>query len=150
MRRTRAWPAFCLLVFAACSSAPKPAELNPRGDSCASCRMVISDVHFASQIVAPLEEPRFFDDLNCLDRYLETTPLPKGAVIFVADHRTGEWIPSTTAVYAKLEGAAAPMGSGIVAHASLASRAADPDAASAIDVDREKVLPHLTRQGASR
>ena len=43
---------------------------TPRTTPCGYCRMIVSDQRFASQIVAPYEEPRFFDDLGCLARYL--------------------------------------------------------------------------------
>jgi copper chaperone NosL len=139
-----------LLLTVACGTAPVPVVLDPRSDTCTSCRMVISAQHFASQIVAPYEEPRFFDDMGCLQRYLERTPLPAGAVIFVADHRTGEWIPSTTAVFSRVESLTAPMGSHIIAHASRGSRTADAEAAGAVDVDRETVFGHVRTAGSSR
>jgi len=125
-----------LVITAGCASRPEPATLDPHADACGSCRMIVADQHFASQIVAPNEEPRFFDDFGCLQRYLAQHPLPAGAVIFVADHRTGEWITAEAAVYSRADGLAAPMGSHIVAHRSIPSKQADPSAASAVTLDR--------------
>ena len=91
--------------------------------------MVASDRHFAAQIVAPGEEPRFFDDVGCLRDFLKATPTPApGAIAFVADHRTAEWVPAATAVYTRAAGVHTPMNSGLVAHASAMSR--DEDAAA--------------------
>jgi copper chaperone NosL len=135
-----------VLMTVACASRPVPATLDPRADACGSCRMIVADQHFASQIVAPYQEPRFFDDFGCLQRYLDRTPLPSGAVVFVADHRTGEWVAAESAVYSRLDAVAAPMGSHIIAHASLASRQADADAAFAVDVDRQTLFPPTPRR----
>jgi copper chaperone NosL len=116
---------------AACgATTPQPATLDPTHEQCRQCRMVVSDSRFASQIVAPYEEPRFFDDLGCLSNYLrDARDVPRGAVVYVADHRTREWVRATQAVYTRVDGLSAPMGSHIVAHASVVSRDADSAAA---------------------
>jgi copper chaperone NosL len=123
--------AFFLIVLAACSSGPLlPAPLDTRNESCGSCRMTVSDVHFAAQIVAPGELPVFFDDIGCLRVYLlRSRDLPRGAVVFVADHRTGAWTRAAAAVYSEVPGLATPMASHWIAHADEASRAADPNTA---------------------
>ncbi|HKW01749.1 MAG TPA: hypothetical protein VJN96_18110 [Vicinamibacterales bacterium] len=139
-----------LLSSVACSGRTVPATLDPHADACGSCRMIVADQHFASQIVAPYQEPRFFDDFGCLQRHLSRTTLPPGAVIFVADHRTGEWIRADSAMYSRVAAIAAPMGSHIIAHASLASRQADPDAASAAYVDRQSLFAETPRKESSR
>jgi copper chaperone NosL len=91
--------------------------------------MAVSNPRFASQLVAPGEEPRFFDDLGCLAGYLLHHPgLPPGSAAFVADHRSGEWVPAASAVFTRVAGLDTPMGSHVLAHASAASRDADPDA----------------------
>jgi copper chaperone NosL len=89
--------------------------------------MAVSDARFASQLAAPAEEPRFFDDLGCLRAFLAANPsLPAGSVAYVADHRTREWVPAERAVYARVPALETPMGSHLIAHATLASREADP------------------------
>ena len=135
----RGFTAAIALVMAAsaCSRGPlAPAPLDTRNDSCAECRMTVSAARFASQIVAPGEEPRFFDDLGCLAAHLRNRPpLPSGAVVYVADHRTREWAVAASAVFTKAAGLDTPMGSGVVAHASPTSRDADPAAAAGKPVD---------------
>ena len=128
----------CAMV--ACATTPKPAAVDPRADACANCRMLVSDPRFASQIVAPGEDPKFFDDLSCLRAYLDRTPLPAGAAIFVADHRTREWIAADAAVYATSASTDAPMGSRLVAHASTDSRARDADVASPVAVTKKEAI----------
>lgn len=114
----------CLLADA------RPATLETGHEACGYCRMVISDARFASQIVVPYEEPKFFDDLGCLTKHLERNrPLPDAARIYVADHRTKVWVLADNAVYTEVPAISAPMGSHYMAHESGASRSADPDAA---------------------
>ena len=116
------------LAVACGGGAPEPAALDTRNEQCASCRMGVSSAAFASQLVAPGELPRFFDDLGCLADYLKAGKAPKGATAFVADHRSKAWVRADRAVYTRVPGLETPMGSHVIAHADAASRDADPDA----------------------
>jgi copper chaperone NosL len=102
--------------------------------------MAVSDVRFAAQIVAPGEEPRFFDDIGCLRDHLAEVPLPADAAVFVADYRTKAWIPARSAVYLQHDGIQTPMGSHVVAFADPASRAADAAAAGGSALTAEAVF----------
>ena len=126
MKRVLALAAF----LAACEAGvPAPAELDTRNEWCGFCRMAVSEARFAGQIVAPSEEPRFFDDVGCLGRYVPAARgLPKGSVAYVADPRTKAWVRADAAVFTLVESLATPMGSHLVAHADAASRDADPAA----------------------
>ena len=118
-----------LAALAACRSGPpKPAILVPGEESCASCRMTALERRFAAQIVAPGEQPLFFDDHGCARDFLRAGRAPEAAVVFVADHRTRDWVEAGRAVYTRVPGLHTPMGSGLVAHADAASRDADPAA----------------------
>ena len=140
----------CGLAMAALScngGTPAPATLDTRHDACADCRMSVSSARFASQIVAPGEDPLFFDDLGCLAAYLrEHAAQPAGAVAYVADHRTGRWVPAADAVFTQGTALETPMGSHVVAHASPASRDADEVARGGTSIRRRRVLwPHAPR-----
>lgn len=118
-----------LLALLACARGePSPAALDPRTETCAFCRMAVSDPRTAAQLVAPGEEPRFFDDIGCLGRHLAASPAPRGAAAFVADHRTGAWVRADRAVYTLQPAVETPMGSHLLAHADAGSRDADPAA----------------------
>ena len=125
-----------IALAAACRGGPpSPAQLDPRNDHCANCRMAVSAPRFAAQLVAPGEEPRFFDDLGCLRDWLRAHPAPpRGAVAYVADHRTGAWVRAAAAIYARVPGLATPMGSELVAHQDAASRVADRSLGRAVPV----------------
>lgn len=123
MRTTIAILAVGLLV--GCNHRPGPAELDPHTARCLRCDKPVSDLHFAAQVVAPGEQPRFFDDVGCLRDWLRTEPrLPKGAVAYVADHRTGRWVRADLAVYT-VAAVTTPARSHVVANADAASRKAD-------------------------
>jgi len=117
------------LTLVACGSGPPgPAVLDTKNDACAFCRMAISDARHAAQLVAPSEEPIFFDDIGCLAGHLRVKgPLRPGTVAYVADHRTKAWVEAGRAVYTKVPGLETPMGSHFIAHADLASSDADPE-----------------------
>jgi copper chaperone NosL len=123
----RALPAAIFaLVLTACGSSPTPVAVDPHNDTCAWCRMAVSDPRLAAQVVAPLEEPRLFDDIGCLRDFLAGGgTLPAGALAYVADHRTGAWVPARQAVYVQTPALSTPMGSGIAAWADAASRSLD-------------------------
>ena len=136
----------CVMVTvaaAACGSGPAiPAQLDTAHDMCGYCRMIVSDRRFASQIAAPLEEPKFFDDLTCLANYLRSgARIPPRAVVYVTDHSTLRWVRAEDALFTRVNAVSAPMGSRIVVHESAATRSADPAAASGTPVSRADVLP---------
>lgn len=135
----RALLATALAGTIACGGTMAPAALDTTHDTCASCRMVVSDWRLASQVVAAGEEPRFFDDLACLREYLGSHEQADAAV-FVADHRTGDWTAAMDAVFSRLTQSATPMASGFVAHASAASREADASASNSRPVSLDDVF----------
>jgi len=115
------------LLLAGCARSPAlPVQPDTKHDACGWCRMAVSDLRFAAQLVAPNEEPRFFDDIGCLATFLTAGGAPaKGQLAYVADHRTKQWVRASTALYTKVPGLLTPMNSFLVAHADAASRAAD-------------------------
>lgn len=133
-----------LLAAAACAPAgpPPPAPLDTANEACRHCRMMVSDARFAAQLVAPAEEPLFFDDIGCLRDFLSENPQPTaGFTAYVADHRTRAWVPADQAVYTRVERLSTPMDSHLIAHADAASRAADPDAAGGTPLMPREVFP---------
>src|SRR5690349_12111839 len=92
--------ALVLVLATGCASTSlTPVAIRLREDSCAHCRMALVSIKTAAQIVAPHEEPLIFDEIGCLRDYLGAHPTAAGARIFVADHRTLEWIDASTAVF---------------------------------------------------
>ena len=117
-------------LLAGCTGGPAgPAQPDTKHDACGWCRMAVTDLRFAAQLVAPSEEPRFFDDIGCLATFLKAGGAPaRGQIAYVADHRTKQWVRASAALYTKVPGLLTPMNSFLVAHADAASRAADDSA----------------------
>lgn len=128
------------LTLACHGGAPQPAPLDTRNDACASCRMAVSDARFASQVVAPGELPRFFDDLACLGAWLKRKGPQRHRAVFVADHRTRAWVRAEEAVYTRVDGLETPMGSHLLAHASAASRERDREATTGTPVSATELF----------
>lgn len=127
-------------------SAGQPAALQG-GEACAFCRMMVSDSRFAGQIVAPGEEPQFFDDIGCLANQLRSARPSAGAVAYVADHRTRSWVRASEAVYTRVDTLSTPMGSHLVAHADAASRDQDPDARGGANVAVSEIFGDALKRG---
>ena len=130
-----------LVMIAACTGGqPTPVSIVAGRDACASCRMIASDSRVAAQIVGPGEEPTIFDDIGCLRDYLARHEMPRDAVAFVADHRTGEWVWATEAVFTRAKARTTPMASGLIAHRDRASRDRDSASAGGTDVSVAAIL----------
>lgn len=133
----------CCVLAIGCATGPaQPIQVRLGEDACAYCRMTLVSTATAAQIVVPGAEPVIFDELDCLSKYL-TDHQVAGATIFVADHRTGAWVDAATAVFTRTR-TQTPMSSGLLAHATAASRDADEAARDGARVQPGDVLK---RQG---
>jgi copper chaperone NosL len=134
--------ALAVSLFSCAGGPPRPATLDTHNDACAACRMAVSNPRFAAQVVAPGEEPIFFDDIGCLADYLrQHGPQPARAIAYVADHRTSEWVAAAAAIFTRVAGLDTPMGSHVIAHASPSSRDADTAARGGTDVSPAALFP---------
>lgn len=100
----------------------KPVDIYPE-DSCAQCRMAVSDRSFASEIITQDSEVLKFDDLGCLESYRKKNPQTAIRAIFVSDYEKKTWLPFEKSIIVKT-GLTTPMGSGKVAFAD-SNRAMD-------------------------
>lgn len=103
-----------ILVLACAAGAPGPAQPDP-STTCAGCRMMVSDLRFAAQLVAPGEEPRFFDDIGCMRRYLDRHREQADWSAFVSDYRTRGWIALDRATVWNCPSLETPMSSHLAA-----------------------------------
>ncbi len=132
--------ALLTLTIACASGPPPPATLVPGQDTCRFCRMLVSNTKVAAQIVEPSEEPVFFDDIGCLRNHLKAAAAGTIAYAYVADHRTGQWVAASQALYTRASSVATPMSSHLIAHADAAGRAQDPAAESGIPLTASDVF----------
>jgi len=147
--KPRTWLLPALLAAACAAGPPGPASLQS-GVSCAHCRMTVLDRTLAAQIVAPGDDPVFFDDIGCLVEYLKNHGASADARAYVADHTSGAWIPANDATYSRSESVATPMGSHIIAHTDEAARRADSAAQTARPLSVEDVFGPAGPAGGHR
>ncbi len=86
-------------------------------DMCERCKMIISERHFAVQIVnEDTNKRKMFDDLGCAIIWFEEENIPwfDKAKIFINDASDGSWIDARTALYTQNN--RTPMGYGISAY----------------------------------
>lgn len=141
-----------MLVSVSCGGGQElPAPLDTTSESCRHCRMAVSEARFAGQIVSPGEEPAFFDDVGCLGAYVANAgPLARGAIAYVTDHRTREWVPAVHAVYTRVADLETPMGSHLIAHADAGSRDADAIARRGMSVQLREIFGPSGPPGGAR
>ncbi len=101
---------FVILIFLSfsCSKEMKPEEIEPH-DICYLCKMAISQLEFATEIVTPDGEVYKFDDIGCMIEFSRMRDLPKGSVMFVRDFYTREWVKIQEAYFVRSEKIQTPM-----------------------------------------
>jgi copper chaperone NosL len=99
------------------NTAMEPEEINPEIDVCEVCNMGIAHEHFATEIVTKDGDIHKFDDIGCMDEYLQTEQSlnEQGAAIkYVRDMETGEWVELEKAYHAYHPDFWTPMANGVV------------------------------------
>ena len=91
----------------------KPVEIDP-ADMCSFCRMAVSQMRYAAEIVDHDENVHKFDDIGCMVRFLRARR-PGGAAVFVRDYAGGEWIDAREARYVRSDTIPSPMGGHLIA-----------------------------------
>jgi copper chaperone NosL len=87
-------------------------------DTCARCRMHLSQPGFAGELRDPAGTLHKYDDLGCLLEAMRASgvePARTSADAWVEDHASGRLIPLRDATLVRVAGTETPMGSGIVA-----------------------------------
>ncbi|MBL7002982.1 MAG: nitrous oxide reductase accessory protein NosL [Gammaproteobacteria bacterium] len=96
---------FTLMLFGCSDPQTGTVEVHWDRDACDRCRMVVSDPHYAAQIRYFPPEKRskvvYFDDIGCAVLWLEKQPWKDDdkTEIWVADHKTKQFINAKTAYY---------------------------------------------------
>lgn len=102
-----------------CSSSEiKPVDIYPE-DMCSQCRMAVSELAFASEIITTTGEVYKFDDLGCLQKFQTNSHDFKIAATFVKEFESKKWLPYERSTIVRT-GINTPMGSGLVAFADSA------------------------------
>ena len=67
------------------------------------CGMLINDLRFASQVIAPDGKTWFFDDNGCMAAWLSDKPFQDEVIIWVKELPTDEWIDGKVAWYSRMD-----------------------------------------------
>lgn len=110
--------ALMLVLLSGCqNSSMEPEEINPEIDVCEVCNMGIAHEHFATEIVTEDGEIYKFDDIGCMDEFLqsESSLNEEGAAKkYVRDMESGEWVELEKAYHAYHPEYWTPMANGVV------------------------------------
>ncbi len=113
------------LLAAACRRGPRPVAYGH--DTCAYCRMEISDARYAAELVTHTGKVYTFDSIECLVSYyrgLSGAARDEVETLWVSDYtRPGTLISATTASYLRTPGPGSPMGRGMLAVANAGAAA---------------------------
>ncbi len=114
-----------LLLLTACQRGePRPVDIVLDEDSCAVCRMAVSQQRFAAEIVKRDGTALYFDDIGCLVEMTRDPGIPDGAAAFVVDFNSNGWLEARTAQYLHARTLPSPMSYGLGAFASTAEATA--------------------------
>jgi len=80
-----------------------PVQMVVEKFQCGECGMLINNLDFASQVVAPDGKTWFFDDHGCTAAWLSDKPFEDDAIIWVKDLPSHQWIDGRQAWYSRTD-----------------------------------------------
>ena len=108
-------------LLSSCSpKAPEQIKLN--SDACDFCKMTISDVRFAAELITNKGRIYKFDDLACMQNYKNEDPHAKESHCYISDfNNAGQFLEVEKAIYVQSEEVKSPMGGNTAAFADESS-----------------------------
>lgn len=109
---------FAGILLNACEPAPQPVHIG--SDNCDYCRMMITDIEFASQVLNQQGRAFKFDSVECMAAFDQTkTDGMEVHSLWVPNFlQPDEWLPAGEATYLHSETLRSPMGLFLSAYAS--------------------------------
>lgn len=92
-----------------------PPEIVFGSDSCAHCRMIISDARFAAGWRDKSGDETHFDDIGCMVNHARDYPPAQPATFWVHNYHTEEWLDAALASFVIDPSIKTPMSYGIAA-----------------------------------
>lgn len=114
-------PAFAVIAMLSCQkSGPKDIALGK--DQCDNCRMTISELGYATELITEKGRAYKFDDIMCMNMYENSNPdKAKNAKLFVIDYPTGKFLEKAKATLIKGGSIKSPMGGNTQAYQNRAA-----------------------------
>ena len=116
---------FVIVLFACGSSQswpPKPAAIHLGEESCAACRMIISEERYGAQLHERGKPVQLYDDYGCLLTRRSIGDSNR-RVIYVRSFENGNWLAEHQAFYVVSKEILSPMAYGVAAFATRESAA---------------------------
>lgn len=131
---------FGLFTFLACDT-PGPREIKLNQDTCAYCKMTITELPFATQLTTVKGRQYIFDDLTCMVSYKRENTIVEVEQYYVADFRNpSSFVAVEHAVLLRSDSIRSPMGGNIAAFAVQDSAMHYKSRYSAIDVSWAELI----------
>jgi copper chaperone NosL len=99
---------------------PQPVDIVLDEDSCAVCRMAVSQQRFAAEVAKPDGTALYFDDIGCLVEFAREPGVPSGAAAYVVDFDSQDWLAAGSASYLFAKSLPTPMSYGLGAFSTAA------------------------------
>ena len=104
------------VLLAACAADAVPIRYG--ADTCAQCRMTISDTRFGAELVNDKGKAFTFDAIECLMSYLEVHPQLQPRAVWVTDfEHPPQLVRAERATYVRSPSLRSPMGANLAAFA---------------------------------
>lgn len=108
-------PIFAIFLAACAQKTADPVDIEP-SDMCSYCKMAISEKRYAAEFIDKHGEVYKFDDLGCMNNFLQTKHLGKdGTSFFAIEYESKQWLPAQLASFVRSNQFKTPMSGGIVA-----------------------------------
>lgn len=98
---------FSILISSCVEGEARPQDPLWERESCARCRMVLSEKRFAVQRILATGETHYYDDIVCAMKHSHT---PDDGKVYVRPDGGDEWVPAEESTFEK--GLRTPMNSG--------------------------------------
>ena len=118
----------------------KPTEIVVGKDQCDHCKMLITDIKYAVEMITEKGRVYKFDDLACADAYkTSNTDKAKNSKLYVIDFSTGKFLKASDAIFIQGGIIKSPMGGNtqVFSNKSEAQKAAAKTGAKIINRKNE-------------
>lgn len=89
-----------LLMVTACSKKEaQPVAIDEKTDKCDVCSMAVKDNQFATEIILENGKTMKFDDIGCMNKWIEDNKDQKQSIAYVRDYESKKWVDYKKASY---------------------------------------------------
>ncbi len=135
---------FCIVLMMSCGG--KPREIRYHEDSCAYCKMIVSDPKFGAELVTKKGRVTTYDSAECLFQTVNENGRDQYSDILVTDFLTQTLIDGTSAYYIISEVRPSPMGASLSAYRGKHIAEEENLALDGLVYDFGQILSHFQKE----